>query len=108
MRASGGVDRGGRAAEIHFGMPRYEYRCETTGEVFEVSHGMAERLGTWGEVAQRAGLPLGEVPAGAPVTKVISLSMVGGSRTGAAAMGGGACMPMPSGGCGMPSCCRMN
>ena len=52
-------------------MPRYDYLCETNGRVVEVRHGMKERLATWGEVCERADIPLGDTPAGAPVERVI-------------------------------------
>ncbi len=53
-------------------MPTYDYLCEANGQVIEVSHSMRERLSTWGELSQRAGVPLGEVPADAPVRRMIS------------------------------------
>jgi hypothetical protein len=53
-------------------MPTYDYLCETNGHVIEVSHAMQERLTTWGELCNRAGLPLGDVSPDAPVKRVIS------------------------------------
>lgn len=53
-------------------MPSYDYLCEANGRVIEVSHSMQERLGTWGELCTRAGLALGDAPADAPVTRMIS------------------------------------
>ena len=53
-------------------MPYYEYRCETNKQTVEVRHSMDERLQTWGELAERAGVDAGTTPAGAPVDKLLS------------------------------------
>ncbi len=57
-------------------MPTYEYLCDANGRTVEVSHKMAERLATWGEVCERAGIAPGRTPAGAPVTKLMSAGAV--------------------------------
>jgi hypothetical protein len=54
-------------------MPYYEYRCPSNSRVVEVRHRMDERLATWGEVAVRAGLGLGETHADAPVERLLSV-----------------------------------
>ncbi len=59
-------------------MPIYEYRCATNGRVVEVQHKMAERLSTWGELCERAGIPPGHTDAAAPVEKLISAGFIGG------------------------------
>ena len=65
-------------------MPTYEYLCEANGRVIEVSHKMAERLATWGEVCERAGIAPGKTAIGAPVTKLMSAGFVStGSSAGA-------------------------
>ncbi|WP_333687329.1 zinc ribbon domain-containing protein [Methylococcus capsulatus] len=43
-------------------MPRYDYFCEANDSVVEVSHPMNDRLTTWGEVCERAGLAVGDTP----------------------------------------------
>lgn len=53
-------------------MPSYDYRCEQNGQVVEVRHKMSEKLTTWGEVCEKAGLELGDTPAEAPVQRLIS------------------------------------
>jgi hypothetical protein len=53
-------------------MPYYEYRCESNGRTLEVRHGMSERLTTWGEVANAAGVETGDTPADAPVERLLS------------------------------------
>lgn len=77
-------------------MPRYEYRCEANGRVVEVTHGMSERLSTWGEVRSAAGLEADGTPDAAPVERLVSLSFVSG---GASPSGGGGHA------CGRPGCC---
>lgn len=37
-------------------MPIYEYLCEAGGRVVEVSHKIAEKVQTWGELCGRADL----------------------------------------------------
>jgi predicted nucleic acid-binding Zn ribbon protein len=62
-------------------MPRYDYRCERNGRVVEVTHGMNERLETWGQVCERAGEPLGDTPAEEPVERVIHAPALGFPKT---------------------------
>ena len=63
-------------------MPHYEYRCLANGRTVEVRHRMDERLTTWGEVVDRAGLALDETPVDAPVERLLSAPV---PATGAAA-----------------------
>lgn len=66
-------------------MPRYEYRCEANSRTVEVEHAMSERLETWGQVCERAGIDPGATPAGEAVEKLISLPAIGGaSKPGSA------------------------
>lgn len=53
-------------------MPYYEYRCVANGRTVEVRHGMDDRLRTWGEVAERAGVELGSTAPGTPVERLVS------------------------------------
>ncbi len=78
-------------------MPRYEYRCEANGRVVEVTHGMSERLETWGDVRRLAGIEPDATPDAAPVERLVSLSFVAG-----AARSEGAAPHT----CGRPGCCR--
>ena len=84
-------------------MPRYEYRCDANGRVIEVEHPMNQKLSTWGELAQRAGEPVGTIAAEAPVERLISLSFAktanSSSRSGPEFTGGG-------GGCGTGCGCH--
>jgi hypothetical protein len=75
-------------------MPTYDYRCEKTGEVFEVKHRMHESFKTWGELCEHAGFNPGEIPLDSPVTRlatggqVVKSSNLGDRETGC---GAGAC-----------------
>ena len=64
-------------------MPTYEYRCETNGELIEVRHNMAERLATWGELCERAGISPGKTDPAAPVEKLISAGFINAGGTSA-------------------------
>lgn len=81
-------------------MPRYEYYCDANGRQIEVSHSMAERLATWGEVCERAGVPLGRTPAKTPVQKLIS----GSGVVRASVLKTPEAPPCGSGGCGSGRC----
>ena len=80
-------------------MPTYDYRCNATGEVFEVKHRMNESVSTWGELCERAGIDPGEVGLDSPVTRlatggqIVKSSSLGekGASCGAGACGGGMC-----------------
>ena len=51
-------------------MPTYDYRCDSNQMVVEVQHSMKETIKTWAELAQLAGLELGDTPADAPVQRL--------------------------------------
>ncbi|KOR30909.1 regulator [Achromatium sp. WMS2] len=51
-------------------MPTYDYRCEVNGKVVEVNHRFGEKLTTWGEVCNRAGMDAGDTPLEAPVVRL--------------------------------------
>lgn len=53
-------------------MPSYDYRCEADQRVYEVQHAMSERLTTWGELCEVAGISPGEIPPDTGVTRLIS------------------------------------
>lgn len=80
-------------------MPTYDYRCNATGEVFEVKHRMSECLSTWGELCERAGIESGELSPDSPVTRlatggqVVKSTSLGdrGSPCGASGCGRGMC-----------------
>lgn len=80
-------------------MPNYEYRCAENGRTLEVRHGMEETLGTWGELAGRAGVDPGDTPLEARVERLLSapvpLTTSGsGAEPGFGGCGAGcACVP---------------
>ena len=57
-------------------VPTYEYHCEANGRLLEVRHNMAEKLSTWGELCQRAGISPGGTDPTAPVEKLISAGFI--------------------------------
>lgn len=83
-------------------MPTYDYRCEATGDVYEVRHGMSESISTWQELCEKSGLEMGDIDAATPVTRlatggnVVKSSSLG-NKTPPCSVGGGC----PSGGCGL-------
>ncbi|MGH8200133.1 MAG: zinc ribbon domain-containing protein [Steroidobacteraceae bacterium] len=83
-------------------MPTYEYRCEANGRLVEVRHKMAEKLATWGELCERAGISPGKTPAAAPVEKLISAGFI---KAGASASEPECAAPgCGSGFCGSGAC----
>lgn len=82
-------------------MPHYEYRCASNGRTLEVRHGMNERVGTWGELAMRAGADPGDTPSDAPVERLLSapvpLTASGGGRASDFQGCGAACACVPQG-----------
>jgi hypothetical protein len=53
-------------------MPIYEYHCEDNGYTVEVSHPMANKLETWGELCFVAQIPMEETDPLAPITRVFT------------------------------------
>lgn len=79
-------------------MPTYEYQCARNGRVVEVRHKMDDRVETWGELCERAGISCGGTDPRAPVEKLISAGYIGSAGAGPAeapcsapACGGGMC-----------------
>jgi hypothetical protein len=52
-------------------MPRYDYICPDNGYVVEVTHGMNDRIKTWGELCERAMIGPRGTPADSPVELVV-------------------------------------
>jgi predicted nucleic acid-binding Zn ribbon protein len=52
-------------------MPTYEYHCPSNGQTLEVRHKMSEKLMTWGELCERAGVQLEGTPAETPIKRNI-------------------------------------
>lgn len=84
-------------------MPSYDYRCEANQEVYEVKHGISDRLETWAELCYVAGVDPGEIPLESKVTRLISGGGVVKSQSlknpdAPPCMSGGGC---PGGSCGI-------
>lgn len=62
-------------------MPTYDYRCETTGEVFEVRHPMALKISTWADLCDIGNLDNATTPPDAPVTKLLTTGGVISNKT---------------------------
>ncbi len=60
-------------------MPKYDYLCIANGRAVEVFHRMSEEVTTWGDLCQRAGIPLDGTPADAAVQKHFVTSNVAAS-----------------------------
>ena len=87
-------------------MPTYEYKCESNGRVVEVSHKMAEKVKTWGDLCKRAEISPGKTDPKTPVTKLMCAGYVNTGSSGG--FSEAACdMPgcdAPMGGCGGGMC----
>lgn len=53
-------------------MPTYDYRCESTGAIYEVRHPMAIKLHTWGDLCDISGVIPGDIPLDSPVTRLLT------------------------------------
>ncbi len=56
-------------------MPFYQYFCEANQLTIEVNHAMSQRLATWKEVCEYAGIACGDTPETSPVIRLISTPM---------------------------------
>jgi predicted nucleic acid-binding Zn ribbon protein len=65
-------------------MPTYDYYCESNDRTVEVSHKMAERLTTWAELCERAGISAGRTDPRAPVRRLATGGNIIGSGSSAA------------------------
>jgi hypothetical protein len=86
-------------------MLTYQYHCAANNRTVEVQHGMKERLATWGEVCQRAGIEFDGAPQDAPVERIISGGLLGTVAGGTPTSSTANALPM-AGCCGNPSSCR--
>lgn len=84
-------------------MPTYDYRCEQSGQVFEVNHPMALTIENWGDLCRAGDIDPGDVAADVPVTKLLRTAGVVKSSSlknpeAPPCMTGGGCS---GGGCGI-------
>jgi len=83
-------------------MPSYDYLCKANNRVIEVRHRMNEKVGTWGQLCDLAGIEPGDTPLDAPVEKLITGGNVIASdslKNPEPACAGGSCNTA------MPACC---
>ena len=81
-------------------MPSYDYRCGQNGRVVEVMHKMSEKLTTWGEVCETAGIALDGTPADSPVERLIT----GGNVVSSSTLSNPEAPPCGMGGCSGGMC----
>jgi predicted nucleic acid-binding Zn ribbon protein len=81
-------------------MPTYDYLCPANGRVVEISHKMAEKVATWGELCRRADIPLEGTPSNARVERLIT----GGNVIHSGSLGSQRERPCDTGPCGAPAC----
>jgi hypothetical protein len=53
-------------------MPTYDYHCEENSRTISVQHSMKEKISSWGELCQRAGVEPGKTATSASVERIIS------------------------------------
>ncbi len=83
-------------------MITYEYFCEANGKTIEVSHRMQESLKTWGELCQKAEIPIENTSKSAPVERLISGGLLfKGENSNQKSE-----LPIADPGCGRSNCCR--
>ena len=85
-------------------MPTYDYRCEATGEVVEVTHSMREELHTWGELCTLSGRDPGNTPPDSPVVRLAT----GGQVVRRSSLGDSGAPPCASGPCCGGGMCGLN
>jgi len=81
-------------------MPTYDYRCAANGRVVEVRHRMSEKLTTWGEVCEKAGIDIGDTDHAVPVERLIT----GGGVVSSSALSNPEPPSCGPGGCGGGIC----
>ena len=57
-------------------MPVYDYRCDTTGDIFQVRHPVMVKLSTWADLCDVGGFDSGTTATNAPITKLLATSNV--------------------------------
>lgn len=80
-------------------MPTYDYHCDANSRTISVQHSMKEKISTWGELCERAGVEPGKTAATSPVERIISGGIALPIASAAPAL------PMSGGCCGAPSGC---
>ena len=63
-------------------MPRYDYMCDANGRLVEVTHGIASKIKTWGELCRLAGIELGDTELDSAVRKVITTAPMANTPKG--------------------------
>lgn len=53
-------------------MPTYDYRCETTGDIFEVRHPKTLKISSWADLCDIGGFHNRTTPLNAAVTQLLN------------------------------------
>ena len=88
-------------------MLTYEYHCSRNQKTVQVQHGMREKIASWGELREKAGLEPDGTPEDAPVERLISGGLLGtvNGGTPSSAEAAKAALPVMGGCCGNPAGC---
>ena len=62
-------------------MAFYDYHCNANNQTVEVQHSVNEKLDTWKELCERAGIELGDTAPEAPVKRLLNGGAIAGSKT---------------------------
>lgn len=89
-------------------MLTYEYHCSRNQQTVLVQHGIREKIASWGELRQKAGLKPDGTPDDAPVERLISGGLMGtvNGGTPSSMEAAKAALPVSGGCCGNPASCR--
>ena len=87
-------------------MPTYDYRCEANGRMVEVMHRMSDKMNTWGELCEKAGIDPGDTPADSPVTRMATGGNVVSSTGSGPDLAPARCLHGQQASPAMPSCSR--
>ena len=89
-------------------MLTYEYHCSRNQQTVLVQHGIREKIVSWGELRQKAGLEPDDTPDDTPVERLISGGLLGtvNGGTPSSMEAAKAALPMMGGCCGNPGGCQ--
>jgi hypothetical protein len=89
-------------------MLTYEYYCPRNERTVQVQHGIREKINSWGELRQKAGLERDHTPDDAEVERLISGGMLGrvNGGTPSSADAAKAALPVMGSCCGNPAGCQ--
>ena len=63
-------------------MPRYDYYCDANGKTIEVTHSIATKLNSWGELCAAASIEPGDTPGDKAIRIIITTAPMMNTPTG--------------------------